>query len=865
MMERYTPQAQEALGLAVGVAETLNHGYVGTEHLLIGLLQEGTGVAAKVLEENGVEEDRVIELVSQLIAPNPTVQTADRTAYTPRARRVIENSYREAVRFKAAQIGTEHILIAMLREGDCVASRLLNTIGVNIQKLYIDLLAAMGEDAPAAKDDLQGARAGKRGNATPTLDSYSRNLTQLATAGKLDPVIGREQEIQRVIQILSRRTKNNPCLIGEPGVGKTAVVEGLAQMIASGDVPETIADKRVVTLDLSGMVAGSKYRGEFEERIKKVISEVVESGDVLLFIDEIHTIIGAGGAEGALDASNILKPSLARGEIQLIGATTINEYRKYIEKDSALERRFQPVTVDEPTEDESVAILKGLRSRYEEHHKVEITDDALEAAVKLSSRYINDRFLPDKAIDLIDEAASKVRLQNYTKPDKIKVYEAEIDGLEEAKEEAIKKEAYEKAGEIKKKQEKIREKIAQTMEKWQKDKESKKLIVSDNEIADVVSGWTRIPVRKLAEEESERLRNLEGILHQRVVGQEEAVTAISKAIRRGRVGLKDPKRPIGSFLFLGPTGVGKTELSKALSEAMFGTENALIRVDMSEYMEKHSVSKMIGSPPGYVGYDEGGQLSEKVRRNPYSVILFDEIEKAHPDVFNILLQVLDDGHITDAQGRKIDFKNTIIIMTSNAGAENIISPKRLGFGMVSDAKADYTFMKDRVMDEVKRLFKPEFLNRIDEIIVFHQLTREHIKGIADIMLGTISKRCKEQLGIGLEATDSAKEHLIDKGYDDKYGARPLRRTIQNLVEDRMAEEMLDGSIKAGSLVEVGFDGEKLTFTVKAKTARPKAASKPASKPAAAREGSEDEGKTVRGKSSAGRATGRKKETPAPKV
>ena len=861
MMERYTPQAQEALGLAVGVAETLNHGYVGTEHLLIGLLQEGTGVAAKVLEENGVEEDRVIELVSQLIAPNPTVQTADRTAYTPRARRVIENSYREAVRFKAAQIGTEHILIAMLREGDCVASRLLNTIGVNIQKLYIDLLAAMGEDAPAAKDDLQGARAGKRGNATPTLDSYSRNLTQLATAGKLDPVIGREQEIQRVIQILSRRTKNNPCLIGEPGVGKTAVVEGLAQMIASGDVPETIADKRVVTLDLSGMVAGSKYRGEFEERIKKVISEVVESGDVLLFIDEIHTIIGAGGAEGALDASNILKPSLARGEIQLIGATTINEYRKYIEKDSALERRFQPVTVDEPTEEESVAILKGLRSRYEEHHKVEITDNALEAAVKLSSRYINDRFLPDKAIDLIDEAASKVRLQNYTKPDKIKVYEAEIDGLEEAKEEAIKKEAYEKAGEIKKKQEKIREKIAQTMEKWQKDKESKKLIVSDNEIADVVSGWTRIPVRKLAEEESERLRNLEGILHQRVVGQEEAVTAISKAIRRGRVGLKDPKRPIGSFLFLGPTGVGKTELSKALSEAMFGTENALIRVDMSEYMEKHSVSKMIGSPPGYVGYDEGGQLSEKVRRNPYSVILFDEIEKAHPDVFNILLQVLDDGHITDAQGRKIDFKNTIIIMTSNAGAENIISPKRLGFGMVSDAKADYTFMKDRVMDEVKRLFKPEFLNRIDEIIVFHQLTREHIKGIADIMLGTISKRCKEQLGIGLEATDSAKEHLIDKGYDDKYGARPLRRTIQNLVEDRMAEEMLDGSIKAGSLVEVGFDGEKLTFTVKAKTARPKAASKPA----AAREGSEDEGKTVRGKSSAGRATGRKKETPAPKV
>ena len=817
MMERYTPQAQEALGLAVEVAEGLNHGYVGTEHLLIGLLQEGTGVAAKVLDDNGVEEDRVTQLVSQLIAPNPTIQTTGQTAYTPRARRVIENSYREAVRFKAAQIGTEHILIAILREGDCVASRLLNTIGVSIQKLYIDLLAAMGEDAPAVKDEI-GAKGGRKGNATPTLDSYSRNLTQLAADGRLDPVIGREQEIQRVIQILSRRTKNNPCLIGEPGVGKTAVVEGLAQMITAGNVPETIADKRVMTLDLSGMVAGSKYRGEFEERIKKVISEVIDSGDVLLFIDEIHTIIGAGGAEGALDASNILKPSLARGELQLIGATTINEYRKYIEKDSALERRFQPVTVDEPTEEESEAILKGLRSRYEEHHKVEITDDALSAAVKLSSRYINDRFLPDKAIDLIDEASSRVRLMNYTKPSKIKDYEAEIDALEEGKEEAIKKEAYEKAGEIKKKQEKLREKINQTMEKWQKEKETRKLVVSENEIADVVSGWTKIPVRKLAEEESERLMNLEGILHERVVGQEEAVTAISKAIRRGRVGLKDPGRPIGSFLFLGPTGVGKTELSKALSEAMFGTENALIRVDMSEYMEKHSVSKMIGSPPGYVGYDEGGQLSEKVRHNPYSVILFDEIEKAHPDVFNILLQVLDDGHITDAQGRKIDFKNTIIIMTSNAGAENIISPKRLGFGMTSDAKADYNFMKDRVMDEVKRLFKPEFLNRIDEIIVFHQLTKEHIRGIADIMLRTIGKRGKEQLGIELAVTDKAREHLIDKGYDDKYGARPLRRTIQNLVEDKMAEEMLDGSLKAGDTVTVDFDGEKLTFKAKAKAA-----------------------------------------------
>lgn len=817
-MERYTPQAKEALSLAVGMAESLNHGYVGTEHLLIGLLQEGTGVAARVLEENGVEESKVVELVSQLISPNTSVQMAENAAYTPRARRVIENSYREAVRFKAAQIGTEHILIAILRERDCVASRLLNTMGISVQKLYIDLLAAMGEDAPSIKDEMQRGNSGKRGSSTPALDSYSRNLTQMALDGKLDPVIGREHEIQRVIQILSRRTKNNPCLIGEPGVGKTAVVEGLAQRIAAGDVPDTIADKRVMTLDLSGMVAGSKYRGEFEERIKKVIAEVVEAKDVLLFIDEIHTIIGAGGAEGALDASNILKPSLARGELQLIGATTINEYRKYIEKDSALERRFQPVTVDEPSEEESIAILKGLRSRYEEHHRVEITDDALEAAVKLSSRYINDRFLPDKAIDLIDEAASKVRLSNYTKPSKIKDYEAQIDDLEEEKESAIRDEAYEKAGDIKKKQEKLKEKIRLTLEKWEKEKETRKLVVGENEVADVVAGWTKIPVKKLAQEESERLKNLEGILHERVVGQEEAVTAVSKAIRRGRIGLKDPKRPIGSFLFLGPTGVGKTELSKALAEAMFGTESALIRVDMSEYMEKHSVSKMIGSPPGYVGYEEGGQLSEKVRRNPYSVILFDEIEKAHPDVFNILLQVLDDGHITDAQGRKIDFKNTIIIMTSNAGAENIIAPKRLGFGVATDAKADHEFMKGRVMEEVKRLFKPEFLNRIDEIIVFHQLTKEHMKGIADIMLRGIEKRSKEQLGITLTVNEAAKDLLIDKGYDDKYGARPLRRTIQSLLEDKMAEEILDGKLKKGVNVEVDCEEGKLTFTVKKKAA-----------------------------------------------
>ncbi len=665
MMDRFTEQAREAISLAVGAAEKLGHSYVGTEHLLIGLLQEGNGVAAKVLSGCNVKAEKVIDLVSQLISPNQNVGLVERNTYTPSARRVLENSYREAVRFKAPLIGTEHLLISMIRETDCVAARLLNTMGVSIQKLYIELLSAMGEDAPANREEFQAGRSPRGKSGTPTLNNFSRDLTALAREGKLDPVIGRGQEIQRLIQILSRRTKNNPCLIGEPGVGKTAVVEGLAQMIAFGDVPEIIAGKRVLTLDLSGMVAGSKYRGEFEERIKKVLAEVKEDGEVLLFIDEIHTIIGAGGAEGAIDASNILKPSLARGEIQLVGATTIDEYRKYIEKDAALERRFQPVTVEEPGEEESIDILKGLRSRYEEHHRVSITDDALTAAVRLSARYINDRFLPDKAIDLIDEASSKVRLTTYVEPGEIKELEKDIESLEQQKEAAIKAEAYEKAGEIKRKQEKKREKIDKIRTKWQKEKTSRKLVVGEGEIADVVSGWTKIPVRKLEEEESERLKKLESILHKRVVGQDEAVTAVARAIRRGRVGLKDPKRPIGSFLFLGPTGVGKTELCKALAEAMFGTENALIRVDMSEYMEKHSVSKMIGSPPGYVGYDEGGQLSEKVRRHPYSVILFDEIEKAHPDVFNILLQVLDDGHITDAQGRKIDFKNTILIMTSN--------------------------------------------------------------------------------------------------------------------------------------------------------------------------------------------------------
>ena len=810
MIDRFTAKARESINLAVQAAEELGHSYVGTEHLLIGLLEEGGGVAARVLSENGVKKEKVISLVSQLISPDQTVRMEE-SGYTPSARRVLENSYKEAVRFKARLIGTEHLLISIIRDNDCVASRLLNTIGISIQKLYIDVLAAMGEDAPANKEELlKGART--KGS-TPTLDSYSRDLTELAREGKLDPVIGRETEIKRLIQILSRRTKNNPCLIGEPGVGKTAVVEGLAQMIIEGNVPETIAEKRVLTLDLSGMVAGSKYRGEFEERIKKVIAEVMEDGEVLLFIDEIHTIIGAGGAEGAIDASNILKPSLARGELQLIGATTIEEYRKYIEKDSALERRFQPVTVEEPSEEEAIAILKGLRGRYEAHHHVTITDAALTAAVKLSARYINDRFMPDKAIDVIDEAASKVRLTAFVEPPEIKELEKEIEKLEDQKEAAIRDEAYEKAGTIKKKQEKKKEKSDKIREKWQKDKDTRKQVVDEEEIADVVSSWTKIPVRKLEEGESQRLKNLESILHERVIGQEEAVTAVAKAIRRGRVGLKDPKRPIGSFLFLGPTGVGKTELSKALAEAMFGTENALIRVDMSEYMEKHSVSKMIGSPPGYVGYDEGGQLSEKVRRNPYSVILFDEIEKAHPDVFNILLQVLDDGHITDAQGRKIDFKNTVIIMTSNAGAESIISPKRLGFGAVADEKADYKVMKDRVMEEVKHLFKPEFINRIDEIIVFHPLNKGHMKDIVTIMLKEIMKRTKEQMNITLSVDEAAKEFLINKGYDEKYGARPLRRTIQSSLEDRLAEEILDGAVKEGDEVLVSQGEAELKFSV----------------------------------------------------
>lgn len=813
MYDKFTENAKNAINLAKEVAYRLSHNYIGTEHLLIGLM-EVDGVASKVLEENGVSVEKVLELVNQLIAPNNGVEMMDAGSFTPRSKRILDQSYKEAAKFKAQLVGTEHILLALIKETDCIAVRLLNTLGVNIQKVYIDILTASGVDVSAAKTDYSaGKNKGKAKSATPTLDQYSRDLTEYAREGKLDPVIGRENEIQRVVQILSRRTKNNPCLVGEPGVGKTAIAEGLALKIVEGNIPDVIKEKRVVTLDLSGMVAGSKYRGEFEERIKKVISEVIGDGNVLLFIDEIHTIIGAGGAEGAIDASNILKPSLARGELQIIGATTREEYRKYIEKDAALERRFQPVVVDEPSEEEAIQILFGLRDKYEAHHQVRITDSALEAAVKLSSRYINDRHLPDKAIDLMDEAASKVRLSTYTSSPQVKELEQEIKRLEDEKEKAIKQEAYEKAGEIKKQQEAAQEQLEKQKVLEEKQRTEKQLVVDENEIAEIISSWTKIPVKKLAEEETERLQNLEKILHERVVGQDEAVGSVARAIRRGRVGLKDPNRPIGSFLFLGPTGVGKTELSKALAEAMFGSENSIIRVDMSEYMEKHSVSKLIGSPPGYVGYDEGGQLSEKVRQNPYSVILFDEVEKAHPDVFNILLQVLDDGHITDAQGRRVSFKNTIIIMTSNAGAQNIIAPKRLGFTSVVDDKEDYKRMKEGVMDEVKRIFKPEFINRIDEIIVFHALSKDDIKSIVAIMVATIAKRSKAQMSITLETSDEVISHLAEVGFDEKYGARPLRRAIQSNIEDRLAEAILAGNIKEGDTVSIEYlDNEMVVKT-----------------------------------------------------
>ena len=812
MQSHFTEKAEAALKYAERCAHTLKQGYVGTEHVLVGLIKEGTGVAARVLTDNGVSLEQVLEMIRELIAFESGTAIKEREGYSPRAEKILEEAHAQAGRFGQSRTGTEHILLALIKEGENVAVRLLNTMNISTQKLYVDVLTAIGADPNLYKEDL-GRRQGK-GSKTGTLDQYSRDLTALAREGRLDPVIGREDEIRRVIQILSRRTKNNPCLIGEPGVGKTAVAEGLALRIVEGQVPFTVRDKRVLTLDLSGMVAGSKYRGEFEERIKKVIREVIAAGNVILFLDEMHTIIGAGGAEGAIDASNILKPSLARGEIQLIGATTISEYRKYVEKDAALERRFQPVNVEEPTEEEAIRILEGIKEKYENHHQVLISREAVEAAVRLESRYINDRNLPDKAIDLIDEAAAAARLQTASVPyrqQELKKRLQELDGELEA---AIRREDFKEAGEAKRRQDELLQKLERMKKRAGKTREEARLEIGEEEIAAVVSMWTRIPLQKLAEKESERLLKLEQLLHKRVIGQEEAVKAVSRAMRRGRVGLKDPSRPIGSFLFLGPTGVGKTELSKALAEAMFGSENAMIRVDMSEYMEGHSVSKMIGSPPGYVGFDEGGQLSEKVRRNPYSVVLFDEIEKAHPDVFNILLQVLDDGHITDSKGRKVSFKNTILIMTSNAGAQRIVDPRNLGFAADNSAARNYEKMKAGVMEEVKRNFKPEFINRIDDIIVFHQLDHGNMKEIIQLLSAGLCRRCQSQMEIQLSLTGALKEHLVEKYADQKMGARPLKRAIQSVVEDALAEEILRGNVQPGDIVSAGYKQDQVTFTVK---------------------------------------------------
>ena len=819
MRNKFTKQAQTALTLAKAAAIDFELGYIGTEHLLLGLLSETEGAAGRVLEEFQVDGKKLVELIDKLVTPAEVGNVTEiemKPVYSPRTEKVLESAVAEAQNSGCEKAGTEHLLLAMLRETDCVGTRLLYTMGVNIQKLYAAVLGAMGYDNESIQEEFQAAKAMQNpgGSSTPALDQYSRDLTQMAAEGKLDPVVGREKEISRLIQILSRRTKNNPCLVGEPGVGKTAIAEGLAQRILAGSVPETIKDKRLVVLDLSGMVAGSKYRGEFEERIRKVVDEVRENQGILLFIDELHTIIGAGGAEGALDASNILKPSLSRGELQIIGATTLEEYRKYIEKDAALERRFQPVTVEEPSEEEAYEILKGLRPYYERHHKVEILDEALEAAVKMSVRYINDRFLPDKAIDLIDEAASKVQLSGYQASSEIEDLSREIQEILQEKERAIKTGYLSLAKECQEKQKEAEARLEQLQVKEEKKNQRKSGKVDEKAVASIVSDWTKIPVQRLTEGETRRLAQLEKELHKRVIGQEEAVHAVSQAVKRGRVGLKDPNRPIGSFLFLGPTGVGKTELSKALAQAVFGSEQAMIRVDMSEYMEKHSVSKLIGSPPGYAGYDEGGQLSEKVRRNPYSVILFDEIEKAHPDVFNILLQVLDDGHITDAHGRKVDFKQTIIIMTSNAGAQAIVEPKQLGFISQKDEKKDYEKMKSGVMEEVRRLFKPEFLNRIDEIMVFHTLNKEEIRKIVLLLLKSLEKRCEEQMDIHLNVTNSAVDYIAEAGFDAKYGARPLRRAIQSKIEDRLANELLEGKIKRGDIVQVQYRNKEIRFIVK---------------------------------------------------
>ena len=805
----YTTQAQEVLKLAAESAKLMQHPYIGTEHLLIGLSKIYSGVAGQVLDMNGVKEEDMLKIMNELVTPPEDMEISGKPMESPRLQFILEEAAGEAQHLKAKEVGTEHLLLAVLNDADCVASRILQTLNVNMQKLYQDIMLAVGADINEYMSDLQG-----EGRKKGVLEQFGTDLTEQAAEGKLDPVIGREQEIGRLMQILSRRTKNNPCLVGEPGVGKTAVIEGLAQRISGGLVPEGMKEKKIFTMDLASMIAGSKYRGEFEERMKKLIQEVKAAGNVILFLDEVHTIIGAGGAEGAMDASNILKPSLARSEIQLIGATTIGEYRKYIEKDAALERRFQPVTVEEPTKEQCLEILEGLKSRYENHHHVTVEQEALESAVALSVRYVNDRFLPDKAIDVLDEACSKVSLRGFKVPDSIEELEQVIDNLKVQKEEAIREGNMTEASTLHKEQIATEKKLDQARNRFQKKNKDRQVTVTEEDIAAVVSEWTKIPVQKLAESESERLRKLEKTLHKRVIGQDEAVTAVAKAVRRGRVGLKDPNRPIGSFLFLGPTGVGKTELSKALAEALFGDENAMIRVDMSEYMEKHSVSKMIGSPPGYVGHDDGGQLSEQVRRHPYSVVLFDEIEKAHPDVFNILLQVLDDGHITDSQGRKVDFRNTVIIMTSNAGAQAIIDPKRLGFVTKEDKGADYKRMKSNVMNEIKLVFRPEFLNRIDEIIVFHSLGSDEMKKITGLMCKEITKRAKEQLNITLTIRDSVKKHIVETGTDQKYGARPLRRAIQNQLEDALADAILSGEIKSGDHVEAGLHKKEIKFFVK---------------------------------------------------
>ena len=813
MQGKFTNKAQEVLKRAQEAALKLGNKYVGTEHILLGLTLVSDSVAAKALESQGVTYHQVMDKIQSMTGGTSAYYIpAD---FTPRAKRVVESSVQEAFRMGTGYVGTEHILIALIRENDNIAVRIMVSLDLNLQRLYDDIMNMLGEgedqNSSARGMNSQGEKQEK--SATETLDKFSRDMTALAKKNKFDPIVGRDKEIERIVQILSRRTKNNPCLVGDPGVGKTAIVEGLAQKIAEGNVPDTLKNKRIVGLDLSAMVAGSKYRGEFEERMKKAMDEVKADGNIILFVDEIHTIIGAGAAEGAIDASNILKPALSRGEIQLIGATTLEEYRKHIEKDAAFERRFQPVKVEEPDEQAAVAMLKALRDKYEMHHKVTISDDAIEAAVKLSSRYVSDRFLPDKAIDLIDEAASRLRLKTFSAPDNVAEMEEKLAEMEKEKEAAIKTEEFEKAAEIKRAQDALRAQWKEAKKEWENNHENQAQVVTREEVAEVVSVWTGVPLQSLQEEESQRLLHLEDILHQRVIGQSEAVKALAKAIRRGRVGLKDPNRPIGSFLFLGPTGVGKTELSKALAEALFGDEDAMIRIDMSEYMEKHSVSRMVGSPPGYVGYEEGGQLSEKVRRNPYSVVLFDEIEKASPDVFNVLLQVLDDGHITDGQGRKVDFKNTVIIMTSNAGARSIVEPKRVGFTSMETEEQSYQNMKKNVMEEVRHIFKPEFLNRIDDMIVFHSLTQEDILEIVKLMTKTVSKRIKENMDITVIFTDKALEKIAEEGYDKAFGARPLRRAIQSRIEDAFAEEYLMGNFKAGDKVSVGLKTNGFLFRV----------------------------------------------------